>query len=532
MAISRNQSFPPGGGLMKPPPPSVPRLTIQVRPRMSLYTPPDVSGSFIVDSYFSKPNGNETAFDQAKENKDDNIKLEIIVEEASLHLQSSLGAGITTQEVPFSLRDFVPRFRSYSVTLTVTHNSSTRQVYNATTQLFYLPGRTDGGSITKVDSLYGGLLVQNYMNGSTAWSSLLPYSYFTTLENAPNPQTFIAQGYNMIHLVPDAGFPNQPFNLTALNTFLNQCDRAGLWVMYDMRWTYQNLTSVAMQVALIRTHKSLLLWSTADQPDGHGDPLNATSITYDMLKLLDPWHPVSVLLDCYNFYYSNYSDGADIILSDVYPIGVNTTWSVVYNTVCNRTYGRCGCDDCIGNLQDISTRLDRFEKYQHWTGSIPKPVWGALQAFGNETFWNRYPTSAEEVSMTMLSLNHNAKGIVMWDWPTSQPITLVTRKLGKVLTAVGVTEFLLGSRTIRLKAEGQTEMDVAGWKLNNQMLVSISSLQTPNWTNTVTIKLPKAATSITQVLWGSGQWGIVNGTLSKVGGTGLETDLIIVQLAA
>ena len=64
------------------------------------------------------------------------------------------------------------------------------------------------------------------------------------------------------------------------------------------------------------------------------------------------------------------------------------------------------------------------------------------------------------------------------------------------------------------------------------MLVSISSLQTPNWTNTVTIKLPKAATSITQVLWGSGQWGIVNGTLSKVGGTGLETDLIIVQLAA
>ncbi|CAI7603888.1 unnamed protein product [Penicillium pancosmium] len=372
-----------------------------------------------------------------------------------------------------------------------------------------------------------------YVNCSTAWTPLLPYSYYTTLANAPNPQAFINQGYNIIHLVPDATTLTQTFNLVALDTYLNACDQVGLWVMYDMRYTYQSLVSVTTQVTLIKPRKSLLLWYTGDEPDGHGDPLNGISIAYSLIKLLDPWHPVSVLLNCYNFYYGCYSAGADIILSDVYPIGVNTTWSVVYNTPCNKTYGRCGCDDCDGAVEDISTRLNRFEIYQNWLGSAPKPLWGVPQAFGDQTFYNRTPTAAEEVTMTMLSLNHDAKGIVMWTWPTTAQISNMTRQLGTILVNNSVTAFILGSRTVKLTAVGlgQTEMDVAGWRLGRQMLVSILSLQTPNWTNTVTIQLPLAGSSITEVLWGAGQWGLVNGTLSKVGGTGLSTDLIIVQLA-
>ncbi|KAJ5973434.1 hypothetical protein N7481_010644 [Penicillium waksmanii] len=130
--------------------------------------------------------------------------------------------------------------------------------------------------------------------------------------------------------------------------------------------------------------------------------------------------------------------------------------------------------------------------------------------------------------MTMLSLDHNAKGIDMRIWPTTTQIS----NLGTILVNNSVTAFILGTRTFKLTAVGQTEMDVAGWRLGRQMLVSILSLQTPNWTNTVTIELPVAGASITPVLWGAGPWGLVNGTLSKVGGTGLSTDLIIVQLAS
>jgi hypothetical protein len=43
-------------------------------------------------------------------------------------------------------------------------------------------------------------------------------------------------------------------------------------------------------------------------------------------------------------------------------------------------------------------------------GVPQKPQWGVPQAFGNETFWPRYPTAEEEIVMNMLFINHGAKG--------------------------------------------------------------------------------------------------------------------------
>jgi hypothetical protein len=119
--------------------------------------------------------------------------------------------------------------------------------------------------------------------------------------------------------------------------------------------------------------KSLLLWYTGDEPDGQVDALNATKITYDLIKSLDPYHPVSLCLNCLNYYFEEYTSGADIIMSDPYPIAVNTSWSVQYNTECNTTYGCCGCDDCNGDFEDVSDRLDLYKSYQEWLGLQQKP---------------------------------------------------------------------------------------------------------------------------------------------------------------
>lgn len=64
--------------------------------------------------------------------------------------------------------------------------------------------------------------------------------------------------------------------------------------------------------------------------DGQVDALNAPKRAYDQIKSLDPYHPVSLCLNCDNYYYQDYSSGADIVLSDVYPIGTNTSWSIQY----------------------------------------------------------------------------------------------------------------------------------------------------------------------------------------------------------
>ena len=73
-----------------------------------------------------------------------------------------------------------------------------------------------------------------------------------------------------------------------------------------------------------------------------------------------------------------------------------------------------------------------------------KTQWYAPQAFGNETFWARYPSAAEEAAMTLLAVNHGAMGIVMWNYPTSADLADLTSRLAAVLTRPDVTGFLLG----------------------------------------------------------------------------------------
>ncbi|KAJ6119692.1 hypothetical protein N7523_003972 [Penicillium sp. IBT 18751x] len=496
---------------------------------MNLYTPGDGKVSFIVDTEISYIHGEPW---EITDRDSVSLNIEIAIDGAQLHLMHSVSVNTSSNELEFPLRGLAPRFEPYRVNLKANRQGGGR-VYTATTNLYHLPERTDGGSITKLDSLYGGLLVQDYANDAS-WSPLLPYSYYVSWDgyiekSLSNIQSFKDQGYNIIHIVPNAGLANEAFNFTELRMFLNKCDEVGLWVMYDMRWTYQNLTSVQYQVDILKTHKSMLLWYTGDEPDGQGDPLNATKITYDLIKSLDPWHPVSLCLNCYNFYYEEYSSGADIILSDVYPIAVNTSWSTVYDTACNTTYGCCGCDDCLGNMEDISTRLDIFVGYQSWVGSSPKTFWGVPMAFGNESFWTRYPTAAEEVTMTMLNLNHNAKGIIMWDYPTTNELSNITSKLSQVLASDQAARFLLGAPTVPLRVTGHSKMDVSSWMVGGRMLISILALQTPSWSNTVTIELPGGASVIQEVLWGSGGWNLDNGELVKEGGHALETDIIIVE---
>ena len=96
----------------------------------------------------------------------------------------------------------------------------------------------------------------------------------------------------------------------------------------SLRRTYQNTTAVTDEVNNIKNSPALLLWYTGDEPDGTSDPLNATTITYDLINSLDVYHPVSLVLNCENYYWPEYSAGADIIMQDTYPIGINATYSV------------------------------------------------------------------------------------------------------------------------------------------------------------------------------------------------------------
>lgn len=88
-----------------------------------------------------------------------------------------------------------------------------------------------------------------------------------------------------------------------------------------------NLTAVTEEVNRVKNSPALLLWYTGDEPDGTSDPLNATRIAYDKIYELDGYHPVSLVLNCQNYYWSEYTNGTDIVMQDTYMIGNNVTFS-------------------------------------------------------------------------------------------------------------------------------------------------------------------------------------------------------------
>ena len=84
----------------------------------------------------------------------------------------------------------------------------------------------------------------------------------------------------------------------------------------------------------------------------------------------------------YNF--SPYIEGADIVLEDAYPVGIDPDYSPVWNTTCTPDFGHCGCDNCKGYIYDIKARIQTFKDRLDILGyDRSKTVWTTPQAFGS-----------------------------------------------------------------------------------------------------------------------------------------------------
>jgi len=175
----------------------------------------------------------------------------------------------------------------------------------------------------------------------------------------------------------------------------------------------------------------MMFTDVKQEPDGHNNPTNTTLVAYNTINALDGYHPISFTPNCQNYFFTQYASGADIVIPDIYPVGLNATFSNVYNTPCNRTYGCCGCDNCAGTLQDLGTRILEVKEFTRWTGTH-KTFWGVSQAFGNSEFWKRTPTRDEVVEMSRDAVvRADAKGLLYWSAPTTREIWEGTSEVAK-----------------------------------------------------------------------------------------------------
>ncbi|QSZ31400.1 hypothetical protein DSL72_000965 [Monilinia vaccinii-corymbosi] len=544
--MSTNHSLDPGGQFQFPVAQADPLLYVTIQPRFSIFLDSDAEGTFIVDAsisnIFGEPykNISYTTPESNISSPFTTLDIKIYNEDSNTLLVSSkVPINSTGNLICFSFSSFQSRLEPYAVSIYATSPDG-QQSYKATTSIYVLPCR-DYGSAVKIDNLYGGLFVQNQKNNWNGWYAIFPNGYYArgpyvTPSNLSltNLEAYAALGFNTINIVPDGGLPDQSYPTDQLREYWNKMDELNLFNVYDMRFTFQNSTSISEQVALWQNRTTLLSWYTADEPDGTASPLNSTSLAYAQLKSLDPYHPVSLVLNCQNFYYPEYAAGADIIFQDAYPIAINATWSIPYGIPCNATYGDCGCDNCVGELEDVSNRLDDFQSYQAnigpgSQGGLKKPTWSVLQAFGGTEYWKRIPSAEEVEAMMLLSVNHDAKGITYWIYPSSDSINAGSGELGKVLQSEPAIDFLFGTNVI--KGLGSGLLDVSAWIAGDQMMVGIVNEGYLDSGDEVTIEFPAHVTSLSRTLYGNSNWTVSGGKLSSMGLRGLEATILVVNLS-
>lgn len=557
----------PGGATLAPSKSTVPLLDLQFRPRMSLYLATDTTGSFLIDTAIShihgepiksgngQPVSNGTLLQpstgtnaqntarSAPKLENDRLTLSATITRSDTGQKLLFNVQIpfdkTNNELQFPLTTFAPSKRPYKVSLTVV--TPYGQAFEASTMLRHLPNPDSSNSVTKIDYLYGGLLARAAK--TSTWESVFPYSFYVggpwLREDPGNIEKLYDSGYNVLHIIPAGGLG---YELPELDAWLNECDRIGMWIMLDMRWSYQVPKNIEILVEKVKGHGRLLLWYTADEPDGLTDPIGATKTAYDLINSFDGYHPVSLVLNCQNFYFQEYTSGADIILADPYPIGNNLGYSEVYKTPCNTTYGDCGCDNCFiiepSPILNIKARYNDYQSYQEWLGLPRKPFWAVPQGFESQSFWKRDPSPEELIAITLFSIGAGTKGVVMWAWPTSPALAAVTKNFSKQVVSAA-TPFWLGSNVLRRPATENgvpsKTLDICGWVVGSQMLVTVANAGSTDISGEIGWLLPdgvhgKAFGQIL-ILWGSEGWTL-NGRdqLVKRGFAAVDNAVLIVDI--
>ncbi|TPX31494.1 hypothetical protein SmJEL517_g05197 [Synchytrium microbalum] len=448
-------------GLISPPlPPKNTTLILQVKPKIQPYTN-ETEGAFIVIY-----NGGAGSKREKWSKNRGSYVLRCVSADTGMefvNLMLELRKEGDEVDVVFSLDVFERRMNPYIITATLLDSISKEAIATQTVNLSVLPAVNPfGGSITKLlipegyivtDSVEEPVLYPYGYYTSTPWLFEMPFKRVVTMAKADN---------TMIHPCP----PYDP--IASMHLLFDAAEAAGVTIMYDMRHTFKNLTSVREQVLEFRSRKSLSVWYTADEPDGFSDSPDVTRAAYEVIKELDPYHPVALVLNCVAL-PTYYTSSADILLTDPYPVGINATWSTLHETPCNATYGDCGCDGCEGRLMDVATRL-RTVKEELAPVDTYKPVWSVLQGFGREAYWSRWPNEKEIRVMVYLALMNEAKGILYWfhPQPTYPEVFGYTGRAAKEVAQVG-PEILQGSRLTITMLEGHIE--AAAWLLANGLLL-------------------------------------------------------------
>lgn len=249
-----------------------------------------------------------------------------------------------------------------------------QQLAEASTQIRKAPPK---GNEVKIDNLTRSLIVDGL--------PFIPfgfYTYYPLKEGVMDGE--VVRGFNLFS--PYHGGPHEREKHAPIMAYLDRCAEIGMRVNYHLMWPYQSEMSDAQMALLrseietVRDHPALLSWYIADEPGLEYVP-QLTKV-YNLLKELDPYHPVTIVFCQGADHALKFSGTMDIVMADPYPIPQGPPTAV------SRT------------ADEFNTAFD-----------FRLPLWIVPQAFGGNEWWQREPTAREQRVMTYLALIHGARGI-------------------------------------------------------------------------------------------------------------------------
>lgn len=147
---------------------------------MSIYLQSDSQGSLLIDAAVSYLTGQPLLGAAASSSNSERFSLSLAITSDGASIvshQQSVAIGSSDNEIPISFDKLPPQLTPYNISVvgTLSHGNS-HTTFSATTELYRLPQRTDGGSATRLDHLYGGISV---VKGSQdEWKPVFPYTYY------------------------------------------------------------------------------------------------------------------------------------------------------------------------------------------------------------------------------------------------------------------------------------------------------------------------------------------------------------------
>ncbi|KAG1757074.1 hypothetical protein EDB19DRAFT_1932603 [Suillus lakei] len=417
--MSNQSVVPPGGQFVLPTQSAEPLLSFRCAPVFRPYLEEDAkSAAFVVDTLivYDWITGAESISLPSNSSSSSSStglgSLSVTINVGSVHTTANVSLNATGIQIPVDISKLVAQKTAYNVSCSATYSApsssgsqpANAQIFNTSSSLLYLPDTN--ASVTKTDLRTGALWVRPASGKGGAFAPFIPQGFYINFDQ------YLATNLTMIDQLKADGFlhPIPPYdNLTIWQQVINKTVSAGMYIVYDMRSNYQNLTTVAQQVNTYASIPNLLNWETAHEPDGNSDPQNAAQATYDLIYQMDGYHPVSIVLNCQDYNFSPY---------DAYPIGINATWSPVWNTECTPDFGHCGCDNCQGQMWDVKARVQTFKDRLNILGfDRTKSVWTTPQAFGNTG--TTTPTGMQWAAMGFTSFSHGAMGSKSYQYPTT-----------------------------------------------------------------------------------------------------------------